>query len=64
MVFYGSYRITKDKKSFSKFVELVNNFIRTYDENDAYKQFCGQGTRNGANVRARFDYWREMLRTM
>lgn len=64
MVFYGSYRITKDKKSFSKFVELVNNFIKTYDENDEYKQFCGQGTRNGANVRARFDYWREMLRTM
>lgn len=64
MVFYGSYRITKDKKSFSKFVELVNNFIRTYDENDSYKQFCGQGTRNGANVRARFDYWREMIRTM
>ena len=32
------YRITKDKKSFSAFVEKVKEFLNGYDSNEVYKQ--------------------------
>lgn len=39
MVLYSGYRVKKDKKSFSKFVELINNFLNDYDNNEAYKKY-------------------------
>lgn len=64
MVFYSGYRVVKDKKSFSKFVELVNRFLAEYDTNEDYKQFVQSGTGSSENVRGRLDWWREKIRTV
>lgn len=64
MVLYSGYRIQKDKKSFSKLVELINEFLKGYDENEEYKQFVQSGTSSAENVRGRFDYWRNLIKTM
>ena len=62
MVLYSAYRITKDKKSFSRLVEEIRAFLDGYDTNDYYKQFLQSGTSNQENVRGRFDYWREIVK--
>ena len=63
MVLYSGYRIIKDKKSFSKLVELVNKFLNEYETNNDYKQYVQSGTSSPENVRGRLDYWRNMIRT-
>lgn len=63
MVFYSGYRITKDKKSFAKLVDMVNEFIAGYDTNDEYKQFVQNGTSGSENVRGRLDWWRNKIKT-
>lgn len=63
MILYSSYRITKDKKSFSKLVEEIHKFIGEYDSNEEYKQYLQSGTSNQENVRGRFEYWRNLIRT-
>lgn len=63
MVLYSGYRIIKDKKSFSKLVELINEFLVGYENNEEYKQFVQSGTSSSENVRGRMDYWRELIRT-
>ncbi len=63
MVLYSAYRILKDKKSFSKFIDIVNEFLASYDNNENYKKFVQSGTGSAENVRGRFDYWRNMIRT-
>ncbi len=64
MVLYSGYRILKDKKSFTKLIDVINDFIATYDSNEEYKQWCNQGTSATDKVRGRFDYWRSRIRTM
>lgn len=63
MILYSGYRVKKDKKSFSKLVELVNEFLNGYDANDEYKQYVQNGTSSQENVRGRLDYWRNMIKT-
>lgn len=63
MVLYSGYRIIKDKKSFSKLVEIVNEFLNGYNENENYKQYVQSGTSSSENVRGRFDWWRNIIRT-
>lgn len=63
MVLYSGYRVKKDKKSFSKLVELVNEFLNGYDANDEYKQYVQNGTSSQENVRGRLDYWKNMIKT-
>lgn len=64
MVLYSGYRITKDKKSFSRLIEIINEFLNEYDENQEYKVYVQSGTSSSENVRGRFDYWRNLIRTM
>lgn len=64
MVLYSGYRITKDKKSFSKLVEMIKEFLNTYDANEEYKQYVQAGTSGTENVRGRFDWWREKIKTI
>lgn len=64
MILYSGYRIIKDKKSFSKLVELINEFLVGYENNDEYKQFVQSGTSSSENVSGRLLYWREKIRTM
>ena len=63
MILYSGYRITKDKKSFSKLVDIVNEFLNDYDNNEEYKQFVQSGTSGSENVRGRLDWWRNKIRT-
>lgn len=63
MILYSGYRVKKDKKSFSKLVELVNEFLNGYDVNDEYKQYVQNGMSSQENVRGRLDYWRNMIKT-
>ncbi len=64
MVLYSGYRITKDKKSFGKLVEIVNEFLIGYETNEEYKRFVMSGTSASENVRGRFDFWRSKIRTI
>lgn len=63
MVLYSGYRVVKDKKSFSRLIELINNFLNGYDTNEEYKQYVQSGTGASQNVRGRFDYWRNLIKT-
>lgn len=63
MILYSGYRILKDKKSFSRLIDIINEFLASYDNNEAYKKFVQSGTGSAENVRGRFDYWRNMIRT-
>lgn len=63
MVLYSGYRICKDKKSFSKLVDIVNEFLATYETNDEYKKYVLSGTSASENVRGRFDWWRGKIKT-
>lgn len=63
MVLYSGYRITKDKKSFSRLIELINEFLVGYDTNEDYKQYVQSGTSSSENVRGRLDYWRYIIKT-
>lgn len=63
MVLYSGYRITKDKKSFQKLVDIIMEFLNGYEENEEYKQFVVSGTGSSQNVRGRFDWWRDKIRT-
>lgn len=63
MVLYSGYRILKDKKSFSKLVDIVNEFLTNYENNEEYKQYVQSGTGSAENVRGRLDYWRGLIKT-
>ena len=63
MILYAGYRIVKDKKSFTKLIDIIINFLDNYDANEEYKRFVMSGTGSQENVRGRFDYWRNMIRT-
>lgn len=64
MVLYSGYRVTKDKKSFSKLVDTINDFINSYDSNEEYKQYVQSGTSGAENVRGRFDWWRNKVKEL
>lgn len=64
MVLYSGYRVTKDKKSFTKLVDIINKFLNDYDTNEEYKKFVQSGTSASENVRGRLDYWRGLVKTM
>lgn len=62
MILYSGYRIQKDKKSFSKLIDVINEFLSTYDRNEEYKKYALEGTSDIENVRGRFNWWREKIR--
>lgn len=57
MVLYSGYSIVKDNKPFSKFVDVLNEFLNDYDTNEEYKKFVQAGTSSSENVKSRFDWW-------
>lgn len=63
MILFSGYRFVKDKKSFSKLVDLINSFLSNYETNEDYKQFVQSGTSGSENVRGRFDWWRNKIKT-
>lgn len=64
MVLYCAYRVKKDKKSFTKLVDIINKFLADYDTNEEYKQYVTSGTSGSENVRGRFDYWKGLIKAV
>lgn len=64
MIFYAGYTVLKYKKSFSKFIEMVNDFISNYDSNEEYKQYLAKGTTSSENVRGRLTYWKNLIKNI
>lgn len=64
MVLHSGYTITRDKKSFSKMVDLVNEFLNGYDDNEEYKRFVQSGTSSAENVKGRLDWWKNLIKTV
>lgn len=63
MVLYSGYRMKKDKKSFTKLVDIVNEFLNDYDTNEEYKKYVLSGTSGQENVRGRLEWWRNKIKT-
>ncbi|MBD5530440.1 MAG: hypothetical protein HDR02_18840 [Lachnospiraceae bacterium] len=51
MILFSWYRVTKDKKSFTKLVEIINEFLNGYENNEDYKQYVMSGTSSTENIR-------------
>ena len=64
MVLYSGYSIVKDNKSFSKFVDVLNEFLNGYDTNEEYKKFVQSGTSSSENVSGRLNHWKSLLNVM
>lgn len=64
MMLFSGYRVTKDKKSFSKLVDIINEFLNGYENNEDYKQYVMSGTSSSENVRGRFDWWRDKIKML
>ena len=67
MILFVSYRCVKDKKSFSKLVENINQFLADYNDTDKlqeYKSYCQSSTTSSENVRGRLDYWRNVIKEL
>lgn len=64
MILYSGYRVIRDKKSFSKLIDVIKEFLMTYDDNEEYKQYIQSGTSSSSSVRPRFDYWRKIIREL
>ena len=64
MVLYCAYRVKKDKKSFTKLVDIINKFLADYGTNEEYKQYVTSGTSGSENVRGRFDYWKGLIKAV
>ena len=59
-----AYRVKKDKKSFTKLVDVINKFLADYDTNEKYKQYVTSGTSGSENVKGRFDYWKGLIKAI
>lgn len=63
MMLYAGYTTKKSKKSFSKLVTAINDFLLAYDNNEDYKQYVLSGTSSSENVRGRFIYWKGIIKS-
>ena len=61
---YVMFRTIKDKKSTSKAIDIIKDFLDNYDFNEEYKSFILQGTNSSESVKARLDYWRGVIRKL
>lgn len=61
MILYGGYKCLKDSKDFRKFSAAVDEFIENYDVNEEYKQLVQSGTTSSAGVKARLQYWNNVV---
>lgn len=64
MVLYSGYRVFKDKKSFTRLIDTIEEFLNGYENNGDYKQFVQSCTSGAENVRGRFDWWRNRIKTL
>lgn len=59
---YVLFKTIKYKKSVSKAIEIIKDFLDTYDSNEEYKSFIVQGTSSSESVKSRLSYWKEIVK--
>lgn len=62
MVLYSAYRIIKSKKSFTRFLEILGEFIDNYNDNEEYKKYLQSATSSKENVTGRYEYFKELIK--
>lgn len=63
-IIYFCYRVEKDKKNSEKGINIVKEFLDTYETNEKYKNCIEQGTNSKESVHTRLDYWRSLIRNL
>lgn len=61
MCVYGMYRMIRDSKSTSKYMEWLNEFLASYDTNLDYLQFCSNGTSSQPMVEGRLKFFKDAI---
>lgn len=61
MCIYGMYRMVRDSKSTSKYMEWLNDFLASYDTNLEYLQYCSSGTSNADMVNGRLQIFKDAI---
>lgn len=62
MCIYGMYRMVRDSKSTSKYMEWLNEFLASYDTNLDYLQYCSNGTSNSDMVNGRLQFFKDAIK--
>ena len=55
------YRMIRDSKSTSKYIEWLNEFLASYDTNLDYLQYCSNGTSNFEMVNGRLQVFKDAI---
>lgn len=61
MILFGGYKCLKESKDFRKFSAAVDEFVENYDSNTEYRQAVQGGTTSSAGVKARLQYWNNVV---
>lgn len=61
MILYAVYEVLEKDKDFDALVEIIKEFLESYDSNDEYKQYVQSGTGSQENVSGRFQYWKNIV---
>lgn len=64
MMLYSGFKVVRNKKSFSKLVTAINDFLMSYDSNEVYKQYVLSGTGNRDNVSGRLQFWKGIIKSL
>lgn len=59
---YSGYEVIRKKKSFSKFMVSVKEFLESYDKNEKYKALIQQGTSSSESVAGRLSFWEDIVK--
>lgn len=61
MCIYGMYRMYRDSKSTSKYMDWLNQFLESYSDNEDYLQYCNNGTNSATKVNGRLQYFKNAI---
>lgn len=61
MCIYGMYRMIRDSKSTSKYMEWLNEFLASYDTNLDYLQYCSNATASVEMVNGRLQVFKDAI---
>lgn len=64
MIIWGMYTVIKGKKSTTKYIAWVNEFIANYNTNEEYLAYCTSGTNSYSSVSGRFQYFKNAVKSM
>lgn len=62
MMLYCGYKVHREKCGFGRLVEVINEFLNGYDTNEEYKSYVQSGTSGSESVKARLNYWKNLIK--